>query len=97
MNFKNMYKENLKCEKCDEEEEETQEHVLLCSGWTEERGTLDTYRVEEQAEFFARVLKKKMMQDDCLRGSLCGDLPGTLVGDSPPVLYVELLEGTWNR
>ena len=61
MNFKNMYKENLKCEKCDEDEEETQEHVLLCSGWTEERGTLDTYRVEEQAEFFARVLKKKMM------------------------------------
>ena len=60
MKFKNMNKENIKCEKCDEEEEERQEHVLLCSGWMEERGTLDTYRVEEQAEFFARVLKKKM-------------------------------------
>ena len=54
-----MYKDNLKCEKCDSEEEETQEHVLVCSGWTEERGTLDTYRAEDQAEFFARVLRKK--------------------------------------
>ena len=59
MNFKNMYKDNLKCEKCDSSEDETQEHVLLCPGWTEERGTLDTYRVEDQADFFARVLRKK--------------------------------------
>ena len=35
MNFKNMYKDNLKCEKCDSEEDETQKHVLVCPGWTE--------------------------------------------------------------
>ena len=59
MNFKNMYKDNLKCDKCDTNEDETQEHVLVCPGWKEEQGDLDTFRLEDQAEFFARVLKKK--------------------------------------
>ena len=59
MNFKNMYKDNLKCDKCDANEDETQEHVLVCPGWTEEQRDLDTYSLEDQAEFFARVLKRK--------------------------------------
>ena len=59
MNFKNLNRNNLKCEKCDMEEDETQEHVMLCPGWSEERGTLDMFRLKDQVEFFHRMLKSK--------------------------------------
>ena len=59
MNFKNMFKESLKCDKCDMREDETQEHLMLCPGWAEERVDLDMYRVEDQVEFFHKILKKK--------------------------------------
>ena len=59
INFKNMYKENLKCDKCEMGEDKTQEHVMLCPGWTKERGDLDMFRLEDQVEFFHRVLKIK--------------------------------------
>ena len=59
MNFKNMFKESLKCDKCDMGEDETQEHLMLCPGWTEERGSLDMFKVEDQVEFFHKMLKKK--------------------------------------
>ena len=59
MNFKNMFKESLKCDKCEMREDETQEHLMLCPGWMEERGDLDMYKVEDQVEFFHKMLKKK--------------------------------------
>ena len=40
MNFKNQHKGNLNCEKCDNGVEETQEHMMECVGWEEERGSL---------------------------------------------------------
>ena len=59
MNFKSMYWKNLKCEECDQEEEETQEHLLVCPGWAEQVGSLDTTRIEDRVEFFIRVMKLK--------------------------------------
>ena len=59
MNFKSMYRKNLKCEECDQEEEETQEHLLVCPGWAEQVGSLDTTRIEDRVEFFIRVMKLK--------------------------------------
>ena len=60
MNFKNMYRNNLKCEECDAEEEETQEHVLECPGWVEERRGLDLLTMRGKVEFFKRILMRKM-------------------------------------
>ena len=31
INFKNMHRKNLKCKECDQEEDVTQEHLLVCS------------------------------------------------------------------
>ena len=59
MNFKSMYLKNLKCEACDQEEDETQEHLLVCPGWAEQVGSLDTTRIEDRVEFFIRVMKLK--------------------------------------
>ena len=59
MNFKNMNKNNLKCEKCELAAEETQEHLMVCPGWVEELGSLDTTTMEDRVEFFIRVMKKK--------------------------------------
>ena len=61
MNFKNQYKGNLGCDRCESGEYETQEHMMECVGWEEERGSLDMYRIMDQVEFFSRVGKKKMM------------------------------------
>ena len=58
-NFKGMNRGNLKCDFCETEEEESQEHVMVCPGWREEMGTLDTTRMEDMVEFFCRVMKKK--------------------------------------
>ena len=41
------------------QEEETQEHVMECPAWREELGELDMNRMEDQVEFFHRVLKIK--------------------------------------
>ena len=46
MNFKNMHKENLGCEYC-EAEFETQEHVMVCEKWEEQRRGLDLYRMSD--------------------------------------------------
>ena len=59
MNFKNSFKENLKCENCNLSENETQEHVLVCPGWVEELGALDTHRMADKVDFFIRVMKRK--------------------------------------
>ena len=61
MNFKNQYKGNLGCDRCESGEYETQEHMMECVGWEEERGSLDMYRIMDQVEFFSRVGKKKVM------------------------------------
>ena len=58
MNYKNMYKENLGCEFC-KAEYETQEHVMVCERWEEERGSLDMYKMSDMVEFFTNVLKEK--------------------------------------
>ena len=58
MNYKNMYKENLGCEFC-KAEYETQEHVMVCDRWEEERGSLDMYKMSDMVEFFTNVLKEK--------------------------------------
>merc|ERR1719509_344437 len=54
-NYKNMYKDNLECEECDENVIETQEHILECPGWREEMGTLDVTTMKDKVEFFYRV------------------------------------------
>ena len=59
-NFRNMYRDNLICENCDMREEETQEHVMECPAWREELGELDMNRMEDQVEFYIRVMKKKV-------------------------------------
>ena len=59
MNFKNLHKGNLNCDKCGGGVEETQEHMLECVGWEEERGSLDMRRIMDQVEFFTRVGKTK--------------------------------------
>ena len=59
-NFKNMYKDNLDCEYCDEKVIETQEHILECLGWREELGTLDVTTMKDKVEFFYRVMKRKL-------------------------------------
>ena len=58
MNFKNMHKENLGCEYC-EAEFETQEHVMVCEKWEEQRRGLDLYRMSDMVTFFNNVLKEK--------------------------------------
>ena len=59
MNYKSMHRKNLKCEKCELAAEETQEHLMVCPGWAEELGSLDTTTMEDRVEFFIRVMKKK--------------------------------------
>ena len=52
MNFKNMYKSNLKCD-TSTDENETQEHVMVCLRWEGERRGLDLVK------FFTKILKEK--------------------------------------
>ena len=59
MNFKNMHKnEDLRCEKCSEEEE-TQEHVLMCKEWEELWKDLNTDQISDQVTFFHRFEMEK--------------------------------------
>ena len=58
MNFKNMNKGKLACDFC-QAEYETQEHVMECERWEEERRGLDLYRMNDMVTFFTRVLKEK--------------------------------------
>ena len=60
MNYKSMHRQNLKCENCELGAEETQEHLMVCPGWAEELGSLDTTTMEGKVEFFIRVMKKKI-------------------------------------
>lgn len=59
MNFKNEHRNNVKCENCDMNEDETQEHVMLCPAWEEERGSLDVTMIKDQVEFMMRVMRRK--------------------------------------
>ena len=59
MNFKNEHRKNLRCENCDRNEEETQEHVMLCPAWEEERGSLDLTMMKDQVEFMMKVMRRK--------------------------------------
>ena len=61
MNFKNLYRNDLKCKECDMEEEESQEHMLECPGWREERGGLDVSTILGKVKFFMEVMKRKRM------------------------------------
>ena len=58
MNMKNMHKD-LTCNKCNLRSPETQGHVMICSGWEEERRGLDLNHLEDMIEFFVRILKEK--------------------------------------
>ena len=58
MNTKNMYKSNLKCDTCTDENE-TQEHVMVCLRWEGERRGLDLMRMEDLVKFFTNILKEK--------------------------------------
>ena len=62
MNYKNLYKGNLMCDKCESDEEDTQEHLMVCTGWEEERGSLDMLSIMDQVEFITRVEKVKVMK-----------------------------------
>ena len=59
INFKNFHKDDLKCKECDMDEEESQEHMLQCPGWREERGDLDVSTIRGKGEFFVRAMKRK--------------------------------------
>ena len=59
MNFKGSYKHNLKCEKCELEEEETQCHAMICSGWADQRNGLDLANMSDMVVFFRRILDEK--------------------------------------
>ena len=59
MNYKSMHRNNLNCEECDMNEQETQEHIMVCPGWAGERGSLDVMTSEDRVEFFVRVMKRK--------------------------------------
>ena len=58
-NFKSMHRGNLSCDMCDTQEDETQEHMMVCPGWKEELGSLDIYVMRDQIEFFTRVMRRK--------------------------------------
>ena len=58
MNFKNMNKGKLACDFCNAEYE-TQEHVMVCKRWEEQRRGLDLYRMSDMVVFFTNVLKEK--------------------------------------
>ena len=45
MNFKGSYKNNLTCDKCMAEQNETQCHAMLYPGWAEQREGLDLSRM----------------------------------------------------
>ena len=59
MNYKGSYKQNLKCEKCEIGENETQCHAMICSGWAEQREGLDLERMSDMVIFFRRLLEEK--------------------------------------
>ena len=59
MNYKGSYKHNLKCEKCELEENETQCHAMVCPGWSEERDGLDLAKMSDMVLFFQRILEEK--------------------------------------
>ena len=59
MNFKNSYRQNLVCEKCDMRENETQCHTMTCSGWEDQRAGLDLSRLCDIVTFFTRILEDK--------------------------------------
>ena len=44
------------------QEEESQEHMMVCTGWEEERGSLDMLRIMDQVEFFIKVGKVKTIK-----------------------------------
>ena len=41
------------------DEEESQEHLLECPGWREERGDLEVTTIMGMVEFYRRILKRK--------------------------------------
>ena len=59
MNYKGSYKQNLKCEKCEIGENETQCHAMICSGWAEQREGLDLERMSDMVIFFRGLLEEK--------------------------------------
>ena len=60
MNYKNNHRDNLKCENCDWMEDESQEHIMICPAWKEEVGSLDVTVMNDQVEFFTRVMRRKV-------------------------------------
>ena len=59
MNFKGSYKNNLTCDKCMAEQNETQCHAMLCPGWAEQREGLDLSQMSDMVKFFTRLLQEK--------------------------------------
>ena len=62
MNFKSMHKNDLKCEKC-ADEEETQEQVMMCKEEEELWKNLNTEQIRDQVTFFHRFEKEKAGRD----------------------------------
>ena len=59
MNFKNSHRQNLKCDRCDMGENETQCHAMTCRGWGQQRAGLDMSRLNDIVVFFTRILEDK--------------------------------------
>ena len=63
-NFKNSFKDDLRCVKCSAETE-TQKHVLKCKGWEEQWRDLNTDMIKDQVIFFHRFeLEKARMASE---------------------------------
>ena len=58
MNFKNSYR-NLKCENCDTESLDSQDHAIRCAALEEQRRGLELHKIEDLVEFFHWILKEK--------------------------------------
>ena len=89
MNFKSMHRSNLKCEECELDKEETQEHMAVCPGWAVELGTLDVTRMADKVEFFTRVLRRKQV----LGGLTDGLYGGLLNVEASPLVYTNVTNG----
>ena len=59
MNFKGSFKPNLKCEKCELDEDETQCHAMICAGWADQRNGLDLAKMSDMIVFFRRILDER--------------------------------------
>ena len=58
-NMKARYKENMACQACNNAEEETQEHLEECDGYTHIRSNYDLIDMVDKARFFSKLMLER--------------------------------------